>query len=1106
MKERKERLEIMHTDKLRIPLHLRWIMTIAVVLTLGVALHPGLNAQVLYGSLTGLVADQTGAAIPGASVTAVNTQTGQEISTSTDGEGRYSFVNVQAGPYDVSFSSDGFSTLTRTATQVSVNSVTRADVQLELGQVTEVVTVEGSAVTLQTDKSSTSTEITSAVVKDLPLPGFRNYQSLVNLVPGATPARFQNSILDTPARSLSTNINGTNRNNNVTRIDGAASINVWLPHHAGYVAPADTVETVNITTGAGDAEQGLSGGASTTVITKSGTNEPHGSAFWYHDNQRLRAANFFAKEDKPVSNYNNFGGTVGGPIVKNRVFFFVGYDKTTQRVSGNRTGDEVPTEQQRAGDFSGLADIFDPFTGNADGTGRTQFANNTIPLARQSQIARNIQDFYPLPNQPGIDNNFRSSAAPPFARQQIDPKINWNVNDKYSLWGKYSNMLAPVSGKAIFGEAGGPAAGGSPGNAQTQVNLFTIGHTYTFSPTFLYDGVVGFWQQDQTVLPTDFGKDFNLGIPGTNGDDPRVKGFPNIRPGYTAFGSPGWQPLFRKEKNWTTSQNFTYLKGAHQIRFGFDMIYLSLEHWQPELGGGPRGTIDFSGDTTALNGGAAPDRRNQYAAFLLGQTSRMRKALQNIVTTGTEKQFAWYLTDRWQATNKLTVNIGLRYENYPLMKRFDGVGIEVFDAESNSLTVGGLGGIPQDNNLSVSNTLFSPRLGLAYRVDDKTVIRTGYGLNFDPLPWSRPLRGQYPLVVTFDFQRPNSFELFRTLEDGIPPVVGPDLSNQPIDVPLAASLRSPYPNSTISRGYIQSWNFTIERRLPGDIITSVGYVGTSSTNMFADRDINAPSTIGGGTASRPFASTTGRAISINMWDSYLSSNYHSLQVAINRSFSKGLSLKGAYTYSKAIGQTDDAGWAGVAWDTASQFNRNRARAGFDRRQMFQMGFVYELPMGKGQAMPLSGAADAILGGWQVSGILALLTGQPFDVRTSGSSLNTPGERQTADQVGEVRRLGNVGDDGTFYNTDAFAEVTDVRFGTSGRNILDRPGVANLDLSLTKSIALTERINTSIRAEFFNFTNSPQFGRPTNNVQSSNFMRVTGAGGDRQIRFGLRFDF
>ncbi len=1076
---------------------------------------PRADAQVLYGSIVGTVSDESGASVPGATVAIMNTATGASQDGLTSADGFYRFVNVQAGSYDMTVNAEGFSTFISEGVTVTVNTITRIDVNMQIGQVTEQITVEATAARLQTEKASTGAEITSEAVTELPLPGFRNYQTLVNLVPGATPARFQNSILDTPARALSTNINGTNRNNNVTRIDGAASINVWLPHHAGYIAPADTVETVNITTGSSEAEQGLAGGASTTVITKSGTNELHGSAFWFHDNQRLRARNFFSA-NKPVSNYNNFGGTLGGPIVRNKVFYFVGYDKTTQRVAGVRTGDEVPTNDQRAGDFSAHGtQIFDPLTGIQDtadeafATDRSPFPNAMIPMDRQSAIARRVQEYYPQPNRPGANNNFHSAGAPPFARQQIDPKINYNHSEKYRIWGKYSNMLAPVSGTAIFGEAGGPAPGGSPGNADTQVNLFTIGHTYTFSPTLLYDGVVGFWRQDQGVKPLDYGKDFDLGIPGIGGDDPRQKGFPNIDPGYTPLGSPGWQPLERVEQNWTTSQNFTWIKDRHQIRFGFDFIFLTLSHWQPELGGGPRGVINFDGDITALNlaEAEAPNQFNEYAAFLMGRSSRMRKALQYIIATGREKQFAFYLTDRYQATNKLTLNFGLRYENYPLMQRDDGVGIEVYDAQTNKMTVGGLGGIPTANGLSVSNKLFSPRFGLAYRLDDKTVIRTGYGLNFSPIPWSRPLRGQYPVTVTFDFQRPETFQLFRKLADGIPPVVGPDLNNQPIDVPLAASLRSPYPGSNIDRGYIQSWNFTIERRLPADIITSIGYVGTTSIGMFADRDINA-SGPGEGNAGRPFASITGRAVNINMWDSYLNSNYHSLQVAVNRSFSKGLSLKGAYTYSKAIGMADDEGWAGVAWDHLDVFHRNRSRTGFDREQMFQMGFVYELPIGDGKAVPTTGAASHILGGWQISGIAALLSGQPFDIRAPGASLNATSAMQTADQVGEVRKIGAVGPGTSFYNTDAFAPVTEQRFGTSGRNILNRPGVTNLDLSIMKNMALSEKVSAQLRAEFFNFTNTPQFGRPRNNIAGGNFLAVvsTVPFTDRQIRLGLRFSW
>jgi hypothetical protein len=272
-----------------------------------------------------------------------------------------------------------------------------------------------------------------------------------------------------------------------------------------------------------------------------------------------------------------------------------------------------------------------------------------------------------------------------------------------------------------------------------------------------------------------------------------------------------------------------------------------------------------------------------------------------------------------------------------------------------------------------------------------------------------------------------------------------------------------------------------------------------------DRDINA-SGIGQGNAGRPYVALTGRRVAINMWDSYLNANYHSLQVALNRSFSKGLALKGAYTYSKAINMTDDDGWAGVSWNSDQFFDRNRARASYDQTHMFQLGFVYDLPMGRGKRVASSGLASHILGGWQVSGIIAAFTGRVFTVTASGSSVNTAGNTQTADQVAEVRKIGGFGPGQVYYDPASFAPVTQARFGTTGRNILNNPGVGNVDLSFLKNVLIRETVTAQFRAEFFNFTNSPQFGGVSNSVNSSNFMQITSASGERQIRLGLRLSF
>jgi hypothetical protein len=1075
------------------------------------------EAQSLYGSVVGQVMDPSGSMMAQAAITLTNTANGQVYDAKTEATGGYGVQNVLPGNYDLKVSSAGFKTQTRKDVRVSAGSVTRTDLRMEVGAITEQITVEASATVLQTDKADTHTELTAKQFANLPISGFRNYQSLINLVPGATPGSFQNSITDSPGRSLRTNINGTNANNNVTRIDGAASVNLWLPHHTGYVMPAEMVDTVNVTTAAGDSDQGQAGGAAITVLTKSGTNQFHGSVFEYHDDQHLKALNYFAKANpnadgsaqrKPLRIYNNYGGTIGGPIKKNKLFFFYSFDGTRQR-DGNLGTYSVPTSAMRAGDFSTFGTtIYDPLTGTSDGKSRTPFAGGIIPTGRLSPQALKIQSYYPAPNLSGTQSNYFASAVPAFNRDYNDVKINYNLSDKQQVFGHYGIMKALVVGKNLFGDGVGPAPGADPGTGDTRVQNMSIGTNRVITPSLLFDGVIGYQRQDQTVRGVDYGKDFSttLGIPGIGGVDPRQQGFPNISVnGYDGFGVPGWMPLTRVEENYTLSANVTWTKKNHSFRFGFNGVNYRMTHWQPELGAGPRGSFGFGGGATSLNGGAATNNFNGYAAFLLGLSDDVQKSYQYITMTPREFQFSWYAQDRWQVNRKLTMTMGMRYELYPLMTRATGKGIERLDPATNLVYLGGRGNVPKDVGISVSHKLFAPTLGIAYRVNDKTVIRTGFGLNFDPLPFSRPLRGFYPLTINNSYQPENGFSYSRTLAQGIPAPDLPDLSSGIIPLPKTADMRSPYAG-LIHRGYTMSWNFTVEHRLPQQILASIAYVGTSSVHLLADRDINA-SYPGGGTAGRPYYSQFGRSIATNMWDGYLSSDYHSLQTSVRRSLSKGLMLQGAYTWSKAINMTDDDGWAGVGWNWGPVFNRNRAVAGYDRTHVFQMGWVYELPLGKGKQIARDGVASAILGGWSVNGIMSNYTGNPFTVSAPGSSLNAPGNSQTADQVAPVNMLGNIGRGSYYYDPASFKAVTDVRFGTTGRNILRNPGVWNTDLMVNRTFKITERVSTAFRAEFYNLPNTSHFGGVSSgSVTSGNFMRILSSSGERQIRFGLRVGF
>lgn len=1089
------------------------IGVLGLVLSSGVAVRPA-SAQVLYGSVVGTVTDQSDAVVPNATVTLTSKGTGITRNGSTDDGGRYSFVNVLPGQYDIKVSAKGFRTFSQSDLEVSPNVVARSDFKLEVGQVTETVSVQATQALLQTDKSDTHAEIQSKEITSLPLSGYRNYEQLVNLVPGAMPVAAQNSITDTPGRALAIHVNGGNSQTNITRIDGAASVNVWLPHHVGYVTPAEDVETVNITTTAADAEQGMAGSSAITLITKSGTNEIHGSAFEYHGDQHLNARNFFQAPTaaKPLSIYNNFGATVGGPIRKNRLFYFLSYDGTRQKTESPGFY-SVPTADQRVGDFSAYPTvIYDPLTGNPDGTGRTPFAGNRIPANRLDPIALKLQSYYPLPNVPGAGtlNNYYDAGGPILSRNFFDAKINFNMNDKEAIWGKYGRMWAISGGQAVFGIAGGPGLpGGDPGLGDTLIQVGTIGHTHTFNSHLILDGTVGYERQGQQVTPNDFGTNYGLqfGIPNTNGPDPLQSGFPNISPGsYTGFGVPNWMPVHRVEESYTQSDNLTYVHGSHELRFGFDLVRHHLNHWQPEIGNGPRGYLGFGGGPTALSGGPAPNQYNGYATYLLGLATSSDKSLEYILATGREWQFGWYARDRWQVSRNLTVNIGLRYEYYPLMTRA-GYGIERYDPNTNNVYLGGRGGQPENVGITVSHKLFAPRVGLAYRLGDKTVVRAGYGINFDPIPFSRPLRGWYPIVVDQSFVSPNAFAWATTFEKGVPNTQGPDLSKGVVTLPQTVAERSPW-GGEIHRGYEQSWNFTVERKLPENVVMDVAYVGSHTVHLLADRDINAGYP-GSTVANLPYNLLYGRTVATNMWDGYLSSNYNSLQVAVNRSFANGLMLKAAYTYSRAIDYTDDDGWASVNWNWGPAFQRNRAAAGFDRTQVLQIGWVYDLPMGKGRSFAKSGAAAAILGNWEVNGIMSAYTGTPFTV-TDSTALNAPGNLQTANQVNPVvNRIGAVGPGTFYYDPTAFASVGVINtFGSSGRNILRNPGVWNTDLNLQREFAIKERFKTQFRAEFYNMPNTSHFNGPasTSVTGGANFMSIRSSYGERNIRFALRFQW
>jgi hypothetical protein len=504
----------------------------------------------------------------------------------------------------------------------------------------------------------------------------------------------------------------------------------------------------------------------------------------------------------------------------------------------------------------------------------------------------------------------------------------------------------------------------------------------------------------------------------------------------------------------------------------------------------------------------------------MGLPSSFAKDVQTETMTGREWQTAFYVVDRWRVTPNLTLNLGLRLENYPLMTR-EASGIERLDLSTYTVLLGGRGDVPKDVGLKLQKWYLAPRLGVAYRLGDRQVLRAGYGRTINPLPWSRPMRGSFPYDINFN-RSADQFLFTTTLATGIPPVPIPDFSSGRVNLPTGVFMRSPnfgteaFPGSGkgLDRAVIQQWNITYERKLPWDIITEVAYVGTRTDGGYADLDINYGEP-GGGNASRKYFAVAGTT-AINDWGARTRARYHSLQVAINRPFTKGLLLKGAYTLSKAKDMADEDGWVGLTWNHPLKFQDNFALAGFDRTHVFQMGFLYALPFLKDS----SKMTGKLLGGWQLNGIFAKYSGTPYAIGGSNTALNCSSCGSILINFsGDPKPVGKVGSSTTetYYDKSLFAQPTGSGkegFGTSLRNNFRRPRVWNTDLSLFKQFRVTERIQPEFRIEAVNVFNHTNWGAPVTGFTANNFLQFTpgnsengtNSPGARRLQLGFRVVF
>ncbi|MGD0201353.1 MAG: carboxypeptidase regulatory-like domain-containing protein, partial [Bryobacteraceae bacterium] len=648
------------------------------------ALSGTAQAQVLYGSLTGLVTDASGAIVPGAAVQALNTGTGVARQATTNEQGIYLFSDLQPGVYSVTVSAKSFTKVVNEGVTITANRAVRVDAALQVGQITESIQVSVSAIMLQTERADVNTQVDQVQLNNLPMTSSagRNFQALYKFVPGfSMVTEGISSDGGNPQRTMTGNVNGNSFQSNNVKIDGVSNSYIWLPFNSAYVPPTEGIESVSIVTNSADAEQGNVAGASVNVITKSGGNAFHGSAFEDHTDRSLKAQNLFQTfgTAKPAYIFNQYGASLGGPVRKNRIFFFGDWEglKRRQRAAPVKTVINPAAIFDGSGNanLSAGAAIYDPSTGNPDGTGRTQFAGNIIPAARIDPASKTILGRINAGGflnsvGPTATNNYLAGGSTQMNRDTGDAKVNWVPSDRLTVFGRYSISQATLVDPPVLGLAmGGASGGGQVGTAPSRIQNVGAGLTYTISSSMLIDANAGYIRQR---LGATYAPDLDLGnfglntlhIAGTNGNTYLAQGTPAfIVTGWNSMGnSDTGNPFLFRDNQYLYNINFGWMTHSHSLRFGFENGRDGINHFQPQGGAfqTPRGSFRFIGNVTALKGGAAATPANSLAQFLLGLPDEVGKAVQNAIPNSLRwRTYSFYARDAWQVSSKLTITYGL---------------------------------------------------------------------------------------------------------------------------------------------------------------------------------------------------------------------------------------------------------------------------------------------------------------------------------------------------------------------------------------------------------------------------------------------------------------
>ncbi len=1059
-------------------------------------------AQTVTGSLVGTVTDASGGAIPNARVVATDIDRGTKRESLTNGEGNYTISSMDPGTYRVEIEQSGFKKFINERAEVRINSTVRVDTALEVGVITESVQVTGEEVVLKTDRSDLSQQITQEQVRELPLSPDRNYQSILEITPGVSEAAPVGSAFGNPNGSLVNRVNGQNERTNSFQLDGTINNQTNVISQTAIVPPPEAIQVVDVATNAYDAESGRSTGGVVNVQIKSGTNDYHGDVFYYNTNSALAARNTFSTLKKPHTNLTQFGFTFGGPIRRDRTFFFGDYQGGRDR-QGQNVLLSVPTAEYRNGDFRATTtQIFDPATGAVNGTGRVAFTNNMIPQNRISPVARAILSRLPLPNRPGLTNNYEASGSKAQDRDSFDVKVNHIFSNNTNAFVRYSYFQAQTSDPPAFGIFGGPttanvatAAIGPSKNQSVSINL-----THTFSPSLVTEfrsGLVRVLIQGEPPSEDDLAT--QVGIPGINNGSFFNRGLPRITiSGFTFLGSAATLPFKIAETSFNFVNNWTKTTGNHTIRFGADIRDLILN--KAQAGASPRGEFTFT-TGPASRSGVTTTNANAFASFLLGLPTTIARNFVNQLGGFRQRQYFFFAQDRWLGSPKLTINYGLRYEIYPYAVGANPGDLARYDPETNKNLIAGYGPVGERLGAKTDYTNFAPRLGIAYRVFEKTVLRAGYGIGYIPLGINALVTQNYPGQVNLSIAGVNSFQAAGNIANGVPapPVVDP--TSGVVTPPNNVVLGVIDPNA--KRGYVQSFNATVQQDFQG-FIAEASYVGSLGTRLPGTLNLNAAGP-GAATADRPFARRYGRTVDILLHNFMLSSSYHALQTKVERRWKTVGSITAAYTWSKALDYTD-----AFALQNDLNIDANRGLCDCDRTHTLVISHVLRSPFGSGRRFFREGGIPGkLLGGWALSGVFNARSGNPIDI--TGVALTTNRVQGTVarpNSNGTPRILGGTGPGEKWFDTTAFVEPLSGTYGNVGRNTVRGPGYKNYNLTLARSFALTERFDLRFTASAFNLTNTPRYENPSGSFTANDFGEINSivANSERRIRFGLKLSF